>query len=118
MWDLASNDGPGIIKHCILTLEEASEKGWQLCIDHVSLVYQPCLLSRVSHYLVLLEAPVGGEKHLDEEIFDQQVLIAWELIQISVLLNSFRLMGVPLSTDQPEYLRLLWIINNLESSVL
>lgn len=118
LWDLASNEGPSIVKHCILTLQEASKKSWQLCVDHVSLVYQPCLLSRVSHYLVLLEAPVGGEKHLDEEIFDQKVLIAWELIQISVLLNSFCLMSVPLSTDQPEYLRLLWIINNLESGVL
>ena len=71
LWDLASNEGPSIVKHCILTLQEASKKSWQLCVDHESLVYQPRLLSRVSHYLVLLETPVGGEKHLDEEIFDQ-----------------------------------------------
>lgn len=115
MGDLTTNDGPDVVQESLLSLEESTNEGRQLGVDHEGLRNESLLVRRAS--LLRLKALVGGVDEGEEHILQQENIIVWELVQIAIISLRSSLVNVPVCADKPEDLGLIRVGDKLEAGV-
>ena len=66
---------------------------------------------------ILSEAFVRRVYQWQEQVFDEKGVIDGQLIQVSLFLDCFSLVQVPVGTKKPEYLSLVALSNNLKACI-
>ena len=115
MGDLTTNDGPDVVQESLLSLEESTNEGRQLGVDHEGLRNESLLVRRAS--LLRLKALVGGVDEGEEHILQQENIVVWELVQIAIISLRSSLVNVPVCADKPEDLGLIRVGDKLEAGV-
>ena len=54
----------------------------------------------------------------NEQVFSKKVLVSGEFVQIAVFFDRLGLMSTSLRANQPENLRLIGVVNELEPGIL